>query len=71
MRVIIVSAFSIFLVINIPLIKCTKSSERTVNLYDIEGVIYPPDGLPNDRKMSWLTETRVYIKGGEYIGFLK
>lgn len=44
---------------------------KNMNLYDIEGTVYPPDVMPNSKKLLWLTDTKVYLKGGYYIGFLR
>lgn len=59
------------LVINVSLVKCAKNPEKLANLFDIEGVVYPPDTLPHNKKIAWLTETRVYLKGGNHVGFLR
>lgn len=50
----------------------TKASEtKNTALYDIEGVVYPPDFIPHSRRQAWLAETKVYVRGGHHIGFLK
>lgn len=59
------------LVINVSLVSCVKNPEKLANLFDIEGVVYPPDTLPHNKKIAWLTETRVYLKGGNHVGFLR
>ncbi|KAK7603567.1 hypothetical protein V9T40_003566 [Parthenolecanium corni] len=59
------------LVINVSLVTCAKNPEKLANLFDIEGVVYPPDTLPHNKKIAWLTETRVYLKGGNHVGFLR
>lgn len=48
-----------------------KSFDKNMNLYDIEGTVYPPDVMPNSKKLLWLTDTKVYLKGGCFIGFLR
>lgn len=68
----VLAAFSLsILVAYLPAAQSVKNVEAATNLYDVEGIVYPPDILPNNKKQFWLTDTRVYIKGGEHIGFLK
>lgn len=39
------------------------------DLYEIEGKVFPPETLiPNSK---WTAETKVVIKGGSHIGFLR
>jgi len=59
------------IILQIFLVKSSKISEKNVNLYDIEGTVYPPDVMPNSKKLAWLTDTEVYLKGGHHIGFLR
>ena len=53
------------------LVSSSKVNDKNVNLYDIDGTLYPPDIMPNSKKLAWLTDSEVYLKGGHHIGFLR
>ncbi|KAF4528602.1 hypothetical protein B566_EDAN009206 [Ephemera danica] len=38
------------------------------DLYSVEGKVFPPEF---DSSISWQSETKIYVNGGEYLGFIK
>ena len=50
------------------LLACAESDiEQTLETFQIEGKIAPPDPKPKD----WYWSTRIYLDGGKRVAFLK
>lgn len=45
-----------------------EGDEVTTELYSVEGRVFPPDSHVTS---NWQASTRVFMNGGDYLGFLK
>jgi hypothetical protein len=46
----------------------SEGDEITTELYSVEGRVFPPDSHVTS---NWQVSTRVYMNGGDFVGFLK
>lgn len=46
----------------------SEGDEITTELYSVEGRVFPPDSHVSS---NWQVSTRVYMNGGDFVGFLK